>query len=463
MKNLNDINWISATARMGTTDLMWSYTIQVHGNAENINEYEMLEYRHHISNYPLIRCLPTTKSISYDHPTVVTEITGYSLAIYLRNPIPLWERQSKITLDSAGNVSAYENPITYLARVWNHIDYGMIPVFQDIASDDILEKQYAFDAHPMSELISKIGSDYNRIYFEQIRLSNNTPVHKFYLINFDKIDSLLELPPQVTISAGSNYLVGNPGPRISKDLTDSKNAVTVELCRKKDNAWFYAERKTARVISGEEKPRYLVYRSTDILPDPVGDDWPAGTDPKTANFGPVTLIPGHEDQSGGVNFGTTAENAACQKITDDKANELVGYLELDVKQYEVTLRLTELWTHTLSIYQKVMFSGFDTIPSNELMRITEIEYNLNSAGEQGDVVNLVVVPDAEIVAARQFELMQNEIRSNQIALQQSIERNVINNKIGVVKSISDDQTYANMQLRSSGRMVQIRAWGERAV
>lgn len=459
MKHLNDINWISATARMGTTDLMWSYTIQVHGNAENINEYEMLEYRHPMSNHPLIRCLPTTKSISYDHPNVVTEITGYSLAIYLRNPIPLWERQSKITLDSAGNVSAYENPITYLTRVWNHIDYGMIPVFQDIASDDILEKQYAFDAHPISELISKIGSDYNRIYFEQI----TTDTHKFYLIDFDQMDELLELPDQITIDAGSNYLVGNPGPRISKDLIDCKNVVWVELCRKKDNAWFFAERKTQAVTDGTELPRYLVYRSSDLLPDPVGKTWPSGTNPATANFGPVTLIPGHEDQSGGVNFGTAAENAECQKITNDKASELVGYLELDVKQYEVTLRLTELWTHTLSIYQKVMFSGFDTIPSNELMRITEIEYNLNSAGEQGDVVNLVVVPDAEIVAARQFELMQNEIRSNQIALQQSIERNVINNKIGVVKSISDDQTYANMQLRSSGRMVQIRAWGERAV
>jgi hypothetical protein len=237
--------------------------------------------------------------------------------------------------------------------------------------------------------------------------------------------------------------------------------VWVELCRKKDNAWFFAERKTQAVTDGTELPRYLVYRSSDLLPDPVGKTWPSGTNPATANFGPVTLIPGHEDQSGGVSYGTSTENATCQKITNDKADELVDYLELDVKQYEISLRLIEPWMYELAIYQKVMFTGFDSIPDDELMRITEIEYVFQNAGDGKDIVNLVIVPDDEIVAARQFELMQNEIRSNQIALQQQIERNVVNNKIGVVKSVSSDQTYANIQLRSSGRMVQTRAWGER--
>lgn len=460
--NLNDYPWISASAKMGTTDIMWTYSITVHGNAQDIKEYEMLEYKHPTSNYPLIRCLPVSKTESHDYPTTVTELTGYSKAIYLRNPIPLWERQSKITLDSSGNVTAYENPITYLDRVWAYKDYGIVSVFQAVETADVLEKQYTYDAHPISELLSAIASDYNRIYFEQIRTdTEGNPVHKFYLVDFDKMDELLELPEQITIDANSNYTIGNPGPRISKDLIDCKNVVWVELCRKKDNAWFFAERKTQAVTDGTELPRYLVYRSSDLLPDPVGKTWPSGTNPATANFGPVTLIAGYESQSGGISYGTSTENATCQKITNDKADELVDYLELDVKQYEISLRLIEPWMYELAIYQKVMFTGFDSIPDDELMRITEIEYVFQNAGEGKNIVNLVVVPDEEVVAARQFELMQNEIRSNQIALQQQIERNVVNNKIGVVKSVSSDQTYANIQLRSSGRMVQTRAWGER--
>lgn len=463
MTDLNNYRWVRASARMGITDVMWQYSLEISGNADTIPLYEMLEYRHPTTHYPLIRCIPVSRDITTDTPSQNTVLEGYSRAIYLQNPIPLWERQSKITLDSAGEITAYENPITYLNRIWAYTDYGLVSAFQVIPDADVLKKQFTYDAHPVNDLLNEIATDYKRVFFEKIVLVNSIPVHRFYLVDFDDIDTQLDLPAALTITAGDSAVIGQPGPKYKLDLTDSKNMVWVELCRKKDNAWFFAERKLQAVINKTELPRILVYRSSNLLPDPAGKAFPTETNPATANYGCITVIPGYESQSGGISYGTAAENAACQTITNAKADELLAYLNMDVKQYDITLRLTETKYYQLALYQKVTINGFSGVPNGELMRITNLDYTFTPISDGGDTVTMTLVPDTELQVARRFEEMQDEIRSNYTALKQSLERSSLNNKMGVVKTLTTDRTYANIQTRSSGRIVQVRAWGERIV
>lgn len=490
MVNLNDYPWISATARMSITDVMWTYSIEVDGDASNIPLFQILEYKYQYTNQPLICCVPTSYEIHEDYPDIKTTITGYSKAIFLNNPLPLCERQSKIELYTSadknekgesreGEIKSYENPFLYMHRIWNLLDPGLTLWMQEIPAQPetieegdttryAMDKQYTYDAHPFIELIQEIAEDYDRICFEKITDVYGTPKHWFFLIDFDKIDEYLGLPSSpLVLDASTYHFIGNPGPVTSRDVTDSKNVIWVELCRKKDNAWFFAERKCQSVINGTEKPRIMVYRSSSLLPDPVSDEFinpntgAKITDPKTQNAGCITVIPGYQDQTGGISFGTKAENDKCQEITDAKADELLNHLEIDVRQYEVSLLLDRNHLYEFQLYQKVIIYGFpDSIP-HEVLRVTEIEYEFKHDGDGGDTVRLILVPDVELQAARKFAQMQDDLRSNNIALKQSIERNVINNKMGLVKSLSPGRVYANLQLRSSGRMVQTRAWGER--
>jgi len=194
----------------------------------------------------------------------------------------------------------------------------------------------------------------------------------------------------------------------------------------------------------------MIYRSSDLLTEPEGTTF--------KSFGGQTwkdYSPKH-----GINYGTVEENAACQAVADAKADEIIDLLEFPVSTYTVTLKNRYDFKH----YQRVYFSGFDDqIPcgTDNMMRIVEIEYSLNSISDGANTVTLTLSEIDLLANTRRFETMMDEIQRNYKDTKTAIGRGNTKSKIGVAISTTDDGTFANVQLRSSGSIVKMKAWGYR--
>ncbi len=319
------------------------------------------------------------------------------------------------------------------------------------------KKQYFWDGETtIASVLEQYQDDCYMISFTRIEYCSSAGEWReyFYWIPMYTLEedkgNYLNLPTDITvINPGFETLEGTPGLSSTISYSDYFNRVVVEACRTKDSAWFYASAETAAVTAGKESKQTLHYATNSLLPDPVGSTWNSrfGTISTSSNFGPVT--------DGGISYGTAAEDAECQALTQALANEIVSYIGYCIPQYEATFKDT-YFEH----YQRIQFTGFDGVPET-VMRITDLEYTYNPPGDGGMSCKITCTPATTLQKSGKFQSLVDEIQAYYTKLKESASDSASTNKRGVVISTNSDNTIATVQFRSSGALIRSQNYGLR--
>lgn len=523
IQNLDDYDWKCLTARRSTSDIAWSYDIEISGT----DVPETFQKLHHeIDGYPAMIGYPTEYEISVDTPAVSSNVGAFSAGWFLSNKIPIKNNSGLFIRQSRGgsdikswqmgdsNVSAiqgrteeiktYENPSHYLARVLFYVNdstgaintnkagpYGLWPgtikpvpnwgISRYTGSDGnqyadgdtippgviltpnakwdnkhpttedpymIEKKQFSNDGKSIIDILDDLADHCHMLYFTRfVKVGTEWREYFYWIPKYGVALGWLGVSQTVTqINPNTHNLMGSPGLSASIVLEDNFNCVWVEACRKKDSAWFYGFKGGAGVTQGTEIARPLYFRSHDLLPDPVGNNW-VGSISTSSNFGP-----------GGVNYGTAAENARCQQIVDKKAQQLVDLLDYEVPTFTATF-LDE----SFELYQVVRFTGFEGLTQfNGIdMQIIGLEYQYNPPDSGGHSVTITCAPKAMLQASGKFQSMIDEIQENYDNLVQGIESSNVDDKLSIIISTYDEGSMCNAQLRSTGSMFKTRTYGYR--
>ncbi|HWQ65971.1 MAG TPA: hypothetical protein VN372_03765 [Methanospirillum sp.] len=337
------------------------------------------------------------------------------------------------------------------AKVWNPSSAlaCSVPDLYDPYHPEIQKKQFAYDGETISGIFDDLNDYCHMISFTKFKKVDGEWREYFYWIPKYRLDedagNYLELPTEVTIILPTTQnLIGSPGPGASVALDQSYNTVWVEACRTKDSAWFYAKRETAAVTAGLEVPRVLIFRTKDLLPDPAGITWNEVPTTST-NFGP-----------GGVNYGTPAENAACQALAEAKAEEVLKFANYQVPTFTASFKDTQ-FEH----YQQIQFSGFEGFPS-DIMRVMEITYEFNPPDSGGQVTRITCAKKETLKESGKYQSVIDEIRENFERLKESVSNSGETEKQCAVLDTYDSGTMAIVQLRSTGALVKTKSYGLRA-
>lgn len=486
MSNLDDYEWESFTARRSTADIAWQYGIDLHGSTSIPTMFRRLEYQPDPNRCAMLG-EPTEYSVDSDYPATFTSITAYSYGYYLKNPvlynfrqtkagidIPAWERAGsnyKGETSRTNEIVSYENPSYLLKRMLWPLDANgnitsergyynlymarleLVPNWGGVVADTnhqtVETKQFFFDgSKTIIDVIDEIAEHCGMIYFTKFKKVGTEWREYFYWIPKYRLQedkgNYLELPTTITqITQQTESLVGQPGISATVGLEDSFNAVMVEACRTKDSAWFYGYAEKPEVTNGTEIKRVLQFRTDSLLPDPVANTW-TSTITVNSNYGP-----------GGVSYGTATENANCQALVNNKAAELLQYANYVIPSYSAAFKDTYF-----ELYQRVQFIGFPNIPQ-DVMRITEIEYQYNPPDDQGMICTITCSKATTLQESGKFQSIIDEIQANYEKLKESASDTADTQKIGVVISTYQDNSMATVQLRSSGAIIKTRSYGFR--
>lgn len=495
IKNLDDYRWIGLTARRSTADIAWQYDYEINGV-----DFPPVFGRliHEEDGHCALMGEPVDYEINYDYPSVSTTMTAYSYGYFLRDRLPWNKRQSRAGNDikswqmADSNISAiqgrldeittYENPSHYIARILFYVDdntgaidtsragpFGLwcgdvkpVPNWGIESTDGrfdrrhpttedpfmIEKKQFAYDGEKITDILEDIAEHCHMIYFTRFVKVDGVWREYFYWIpKFGVALGWLgidQTPIQITPDTAG--LVGSPGLSGSVVMEQSYNCVWVEACRKKDSAWFYANRSGTGVVAGLEVPRTLYYRSHDLLPDPAGNTW-NGTISTSTNFGP-----------GGQSYGTAAEDAAAQAIVEAKADQLLSLLEYRIPTFTATMRKL-----SFELYQVVIFNGFPGLSDfNSIeMQIVDMQYDYMSSEDGGHTVTITCAPKAQLQASGKFQSVIDEIQQNFENLKEDIAGNNTDDKLSIILSTYSGGSMCNAQLRSSGSLIKTRTYGYR--
>ena len=355
---------------------------------------------------------------------------------------------------SATSGAGYLTIVRSGSYVWNasnsvayYIDSGY-----DVNHISVDTKQFFFDGgQTIVDVLDAYAEHCGMIYYTKFKYTTGAWREYFYWVPKYRLEetkgNYLELPTSIVqVSSATENMIGSPGLSATVGLEDSFNAVTVEACRTKDSAWFYGYAENPVVTSRTEVARVLPFRSDSLLPDPVANTWTT-TITADSYYGAVT--------DGGVSYGTTAENAECQRIVNEKAKELLRYANYVIPSYSAQFR-----NAYFELYQRVQFIGFPNMPE-DVMRITEIEYTFQPPSDGGMVCTITCSKATTLQESGKFQSIIDEIQANYEKLKQSASDTAETQKIGVVIATYQEGSMATVQLRSSGAIIKTRSYGLR--
>lgn len=442
--SLSSYPWYSLTAEKRIGDVCWQYDMRFHGHTYP-PYFTDLVYIPTGQTYPIMFGHVTNATReSGPAPQKQSTATGYSMGWYLRECIPPALRHSKITTNTAGAVTAYENPTTYLKRLlWSDGDTakplrGFYPgtlvnvpnwatTNMDTKHPSITQKQFGFDNESIIDAINEIADHCHFILLDGIQAVNGVWRNVLHWVPEYYIDGdfagLIEygFPGPVTITKGVNDqdLVGDPVRTSDLNSENSKNSVQVELLRSKADkeTWFYSSYHPA----GYTNPRrVLKYQSPDILKASDSD-------------------------------------TTCQNKADSKRDQLVTFISQSTNTYEATFRNR----YDFRLYQAIYFAGFDATEITTVkLRIVGIRYECGTANSGGNRVTLTMTESKQWVMSRKYGLLMDEIQNQISTIEKTVYAQIRMISSGTITYVDPKGTYAVAKSDVSGELVQGRSWNQ---
>jgi hypothetical protein len=188
----------------------------------------------------------------------------------------------------------------------------------------VTKKSFVFDKKTTKkQAIDEICSHCNFIFILKWRITSEDHSRPCaYFINEDDIDTDLDLPSKATFASGNAYLLGNV--KVEDRQNEKINRVRVAGANPITGDWYEAVVESTGVASGDEIP---------------------------------------------IEYYSESSSLDTQEKVDDKAQALFDFFNTVAKTYTATL----LNRTDLRLYQKIQFTGYSNIDSDE-MRIIGISY-----------------------------------------------------------------------------------------
>lgn len=469
--NLKNYDWVSMSAERRIGDTAWQYTIQFHGSptdeSVDLTTFTDLLYRPDITAPPIMLThLTTIRRDIGTAPQKRFTASGYSMGWYLRDTVPWNLRTSKLyTSGTHGGVVAteeapvYENPTTYLKRLLfddGNITKplrGLYPASTVLTTFDnyfvpvpgwgtsIPCKQFSFDSESIAGAIDAIAEYCHMILLEDYRLISGvwrTVVFWVPEIWVDKAkyqgDDKIGIPPAITITSkkytdSADYLVqmvGNPARSGEANSEESKNCVTVELLRSKDDSetWF---RASSTLAAGTPR-RELLYQSADVLKS--------------------------TDLDGTVNDPITA--TTCYGKLNKKLVELKAFIAMPDTTYEVTFRNR----YDFRLYQTMTFVNFSDLAATGELRIVGIRYDCNPTSQNGNTVTLTLTPTRAWILSRKYGRLMDDMQNQVSQIEKIVFAQIRSIQSGTITFVAEDGSYALATSDVTGLTIKGRSWNQ---
>ena len=269
---------------------------------------------------------------------------------------------------------------------------GIEPYNMDTVADwATIKKSYIFDPNASKwKSIQEICEHTNHVFVVKW-VDTGTDFHPVaYFVHEDDIDTELDLPALVTITAPDSEFV-----RASKDTqqVDKINRVVVKGANKITGVWYDSVVESAEVTAGEEIPIEYRHESTDL---------------------------------------------DTQAKTDARATELYNFYNTDSDTYTVQFKQRM----DLELYQRIQFSGYADIATG-VMRIISIRYGRKAADSD---VEVVVTPDQNLSNLRALSrLLGDDFMNTQDRIKEQFFIDLTKIAVGTVQSVDGDEVVVALE------------------
>lgn len=320
----DNFNIEKITVSKNIQDAMWQSTIQIDGTTvPPYYRHLRLYMKDHTDTDQLVFVgfLP-----SADYTLVAagnkTTMTAYDYGWYLSSQyVPNSLRITDEDTNPADTIKAILGGSTWEKET------GIEPYKIDDVSGwgtTVTKKSFVFDKKTTKkQAIDEICSHCNFIFVLKWRITSGGHSRPCaYFINEDDIDTDLDLPSKATFASGNAYLLGNV--KVEDRQNEKINRVRVAGANPITGDWYEAVVESVGVTSGDEIPIEYYFESSSL---------------------------------------------DTQEKVDDKAQALFDFFNTVAKTYTATL----LNRTDLRLYQKIQFTGYSKIDSDE-MRIIGISY-----------------------------------------------------------------------------------------
>lgn len=213
----------------------------------------------------------------------------------------------------------------------------------DATKPTVEKKQFVFDPKQTKlQCIEEVAKYCNMIWMVKPVLIDDVWYPELYWIHENDVDTKLDLPDIVYISAHGADDTVESGREVLADQSEMYNKVRVTLGNKytgvntSTDLYYYGTAETADVTAGTVPPIEYQIELADTI------------------------------QS------TDTSDTLCQAKADAKAAELLDLFE----NQNTTYRFSMKKRFDLEVYQKIRFSDFDGVPDDEDLRIIAIEHNI---------------------------------------------------------------------------------------
>ena len=264
-----------------------------------------------------------------------------------------------------------------------------------------IKKSYIFDPNASKwKSIQEICEHTNHVFVVKW-VDTGTDFHPVaYFVHEDDIDTELDLPALVTITAPDSEFVS-----ASKESqqVDKINRVVVKGANKITGVWYDSVVESAEVTAGEEIPIEYRHESTDL---------------------------------------------DTQAKADARATELYAFYNTDSDTYTVQFKQRM----DLELYQRMQFSGYADIATG-VMRVISIRYGRNAADSD---VEVVVTPDQNLSNLRALSrLLGDDFMNTQDRIKEQFFVDLTKIAVGTVQSVDGDEVV--VALERDGGLVKGRA------
>jgi hypothetical protein len=320
----DNFNIEKITVSKNIQDAMWQSTIQIDGTTvPPYYRHLRLYMKDHTDTDQLVFLgfLP-----SADYTLVAagnkTTMTAYDYGWYLSSQyVPNSLRITDENTNPADTIKAILG-----GSAWEK-ETGIEPYKIDDVSGwgtTVTKKSFVFDKKTTKkQAIDEICSHCNFIFILKWRITSEGHSRPCaYFINEDDIDTDLDLPSKATFASGNAYLLGNV--KVEDRQNEKINRVRVAGANPITGDWYEAVVESTGVTSGDEIP---------------------------------------------IEYYSESSSLDTQEKVDDKAQALFDFFNTVAKTYTATL----LNRTDLRLYQKIQFTGYSKIDSEE-MRIIGISY-----------------------------------------------------------------------------------------